>query len=360
MAIAQLECFRATINHRPHPGILAHASFTPDLDQRLRTSFGVPDGVSISRSLGLYEPVYVAPNATSATPKGDFTPYFKDVAIPQNARFTDFGTLRIPVGFYHFDELVCPLRNAETLDEIESFPFPVYQGYDETHLSDQVRQAHAEGRVAAGAVGHIFENAWQIRGMQAFLMDMLAAPANCEYILDRLFDFQKARAVAMAHAGVDYLHTGDDVATQQDMMFGLDQWRHFIKPRWAAIYAAVRAIKPDIKIWYHSDGNIRAIIPELIEIGVDILNPIQPECLDPLEVKQRWGRELVLDGCIGTQSVMPFGTPQQVRDTVLRLIDEVGQDGALILAPTHILEPEVPIANIEAYVDTLREAGGLF
>ncbi len=357
MTITQLECFNATIRHQPHQGILAHAGFTLDLAGRVRRRLGIGESDSILTHLGLYDPVFVAPQRTASTPTPDFTPYFRDITIPPGARFSEVGTLRVPAGYYHFDGLICPLRHATTLDEIRAFPFPVYEGYDESGMAEMVADAHARGRVAAGAVGHLFENAWQIRGMEPFLIDMLAAPENCDFIFDRLHAFQKARAFAEARAGVDYIHTGDDVATQQAMMFGVAQWRAFIKPRWADIYAAVKAINPEIRIWYHSDGNILDIIPELIEIGVDILNPIQPECLDPFAVHRQWGDRLVLDGCIGTQSVMPFGSPADVRDTVRRLVDGLGGQGALILAPTHTLEPEVPIANIEAFVETVREYG---
>jgi uroporphyrinogen decarboxylase len=112
-----------------------------------------------------------------------------------------------------------------------------------------------------------------------------------------------------------------------------------------------------VRIWYHSDGNIAEIIPELIEIGVDILNPVQPECMDLVRLKQDFGDRLVFDGTIGTQSTMPFGTPEDVRTVVRDRIAKLGGDGALILSPTHVLEPEVPIENIRAFFDAAAEAG---
>jgi len=140
-------------------------------------------------------------------------------------------------------------------------------------------------------------------------------------------------------------------------MFSPDMWRRFMKTRWAKVWSAARTIKPDIEIFYHSDGNILDIIPDLIEIGVTILNPIQPECLDPLMVKRRFGDRIVLHGTIGTQTTMPFGTPDQVRQTVRERVERLGADGALILAPTHVLEPEVPLANVEAFFEACREYG---
>jgi uroporphyrinogen decarboxylase len=158
---------------------------------------------------------------------------------------------------------------------------------------------------------------------------------------------------------VDVIRTGDDVANQQRLMFRREHWRMFMKARWAKVYSAVRAIKPDVEIWYHSDGNIADIIPELIEIGVTILNPVQPECLDPLAVKRGFGGQLVIDGAIGTQTTMPFGSAREVRETVRERALTLGQDGAYIISPTHVLEPEVPLDNVGALFDTAREFGSV-
>ena len=108
---------------------------------------------------------------------------------------------------------------------------------------------------------------------------------------------------------------------------------------------------------YHSDGVIYDIIPELIEIGVDVLNPVQPECVDPVLLKQQYGNKLSFWGTVGTQTTMPFGSPQDVRDTVRHMIETVGDGGGFLIAPTHLLEPEVPWENIEAFVQAVREFG---
>ncbi|MFP4054037.1 MAG: uroporphyrinogen decarboxylase family protein [Phycisphaerae bacterium] len=174
-------------------------------------------------------------------------------------------------------------------------------------------------------------------------------------MLDRLFENNRFRAVEAARAGVDAIYCGDDVANQQAMMFSPAMWRRFMLSRWSKVWAAARQIKPDIKIHYHSDGNILDIVPDLVEAGLDILNPVQPECLDADAIYARFNGRLSFDGCIGTQSTMPWGTPDEVRTRVRECIDRYGRGGGLILAPTHILEPEVPIANIEAFVDACRE-----
>ena len=129
-----------------------------------------------------------------------------------------------------------------------------------------------------------------------------------------------------------------------------------MKPRWAKVCHAARSIKPNIQIWYHSDGNIEDIIPELIEIGITILNPVQPECMDPFDIKRKYGDKIVLDGAVGTQTTMPFGSPDDVRQTVREHIETLGRDGAYIVSPTHVLEPDVPIDNLHAFVEASRMA----
>ena len=136
-------------------------------------------------------------------------------------------------------------------------------------------------------------------------------------------------------------------------MFDPALWRSVMKPRWAKVIEAARAIKPDIHVWYHSDGNIWEILDDLVEIGVTILNPVQPECMNPLEVRRRMGKKLAFDGCIGTQTTFPFATPAEMESTVRRVAGELDAlNGGLMLSPTHVLEPEVPPANVCRFFET--------
>ncbi len=357
--ISQLDCFRATVAHQPHEGFLFYASFTPDLERRVRERYGAGETADLGDFLGMYSPVVIAmrsPEETT-TPGPDFRPYFEGLEIPADAFINQIGVLEVPHGFFHFTRYVSPLRDAQRLEDLESFPFPSVEGYSGDHMRADVEDAHARGRVASCWVGHMYEDAWQIRGYQPFLMDMIDRPEWCECILDRLTERNLAIACAAAQAGVDVIRTGDDVANQQRLMFRRDHWRRFMKTRWAKVYAAARAIKPDLEIWYHSDGNIETIIPELMEIGVTILNPVQPECLDPVSVKRQYGDRLVIDGSIGTQTTMPFGGPDDVRETIRERVRTIGRDGAFIISPTHVLEPEVPLENIAAFIETSLEFG---
>jgi uroporphyrinogen decarboxylase len=155
---------------------------------------------------------------------------------------------------------------------------------------------------------------------------------------------------------VDVLRLGDDVGMQRGLMMSQAAWRRWLKPRLAQVIAAARAIKPDTLVFYHSDGDCRPIVPELIEIGVDILNPVQPECMDPAVMKRLYGDRLSFWGTVGTQTTFPFGTPAEMKAVVVERIATVGRGGGLLLAPTHILEPDVPWENIVAFFAAIDEA----
>jgi uroporphyrinogen decarboxylase len=141
------------------------------------------------------------------------------------------------------------------------------------------------------------------------------------------------------------------------MMISPALWRSLLKPRLASVVSSAKAQRKDILVFYHGDGNMRRIIPDLVEIGIDILNPVQPECMDPLELKRLYGDKLSFWGTLGTQSTLPFGTPREVRETCRRMIETVGEGGGLLLSPSHVVEPEVPFENIQAMIDAVEEYG---
>jgi len=144
---------------------------------------------------------------------------------------------------------------------------------------------------------------------------------------------------------------------QNKMLMSPATWRRWLKPRLAQVVEAAKSVKPEIHIFYHSDGDCRAIIPDLIEIGVTVLNPVQPECMDPVQLKAEFGDRLAFWGTVGTQTTMPFETPEQVRAVVKERIETVGKGGGLLIAPTHILEPDVPWQNVLAFVEAVEEFG---
>ena len=259
----------------------------------------------------------------------------------------------------HFTHIVSPLRAARRVEEIADYPLPDFDApYRTEGLAAEVTRIHAAGLAACAPVAcTIYEVAWQIRGLEELLTDMMMQPEMADCLYDRIAALRTAQVQAYVRAGCDILMLGDDVSAQTGMIMSPATWRRFFKPRLAGIIAAARAIAPGLPVFYHTDGDCRAIIEELIEIGVTILNPVQPECMDPAEIKRLYGGRLAFWGTIGIQGTLPFGTPAEVRREVKGRMESVGRDGGFLIGPSHMIEPEVPWENLVALYDAIDEFG---
>ncbi|NLE76279.1 MAG: hypothetical protein GX605_05950 [Chloroflexi bacterium] len=288
----------------------------------------------------------------------DFTPYYEP--LPAGTVFDEWGVARVPADFYHLVGRRYPMRSITTVQQAAEYPYPdIDQPYRYQDAAQQVASFHAEGLAVRGEVDFaVFDTCWQLRGYQEFMVDLKVNLPLAEALMDHVEPLLVAQAGLWAQTGVDILLVGEDVGMQDRMIMRPDDWRRWIKPRLGRIIAAAKAARPDVIFAYHSDGYILPIIPDLIEIGVDVLNPVQPECMDPAEVKRQFGDRLAFWGTIGTQTTMPFGTPLDVREEVRLRIETVGQGGGLLIGPSHTLEPEVPWENIVAFVQAVREFGG--
>ncbi|MFN2190316.1 MAG: uroporphyrinogen decarboxylase family protein [Candidatus Promineifilaceae bacterium] len=201
----------------------------------------------------------------------------------------------------------------------------------------------------------ILETAWALRGLEQLLVDMAVNPELANHLLDIPYHYHLAAAKELTRLGVDMIWTGDDVGSQQDMMISPRMWRSYLKPRMANFISEVKGINPNLKVAYHSDGNITRIIPELIEIGVDVLNPIQPACMDPLQVKETYGDRLCFWGSIDEQHTLPFGSTSDVAAEVRLRLKTIGRKGGLILSPTHHVQLDTPLENFWSMVNTITD-----
>ena len=208
--------------------------------------------------------------------------------------------------------------------------------------------------ICGGVVTTIFETAWALRGLDRLLLDLLEKPELTEKILDIPFKYHLTVARKLAKMGADMIWLGDDVGMQNSMLISPDTWRKFLKPRMARLIREIKEINPDLKVAYHSDGDIYPIIPDLIEIGLDVLNPIQPKSLDPEELNREFGDQLCFWGTIDEQQTLPFGSPDDVRDEVRNRLKTIGKNGGLIIGPTHHLQLDTPLENFWAMIDTIK------
>ncbi len=255
----------------------------------------------------------------------------------------------------HMTYMRHPLSGIDSLDAVKAYPFPRLELCEEA----QKRQADTIKAAGLAAVGNmqmtIWEQSWYLRGMEDLMMDMMCEEPIAEYILDTVTELNTRRAVAFARAGVDILYIGDDIGMQSRIMMSRELYRTWLWPRLKGLIAAAKAAKPDLIVLYHTCGFAAPLIGDLIEAGVDVLNPIQPESMDFVEIHSEYGGALSFHGTIGTQTTMPFGTPDEVRRAVFCNLDIAGPSGGLFVAPTHMLEPEVPPENVLAYIQACRD-----
>jgi uroporphyrinogen decarboxylase len=201
----------------------------------------------------------------------------------------------------------------------------------------------------------LWEEAWRTRGMEEMMMDMAACDETAVYHFDRICESLKPRMRIIAESGADILYFLDDIGMQNSIIMSAEMYREWVKPRFKSLIDEAKKINPDILVAYHSCGFIIPFVEDLIEAGVDVLESVQSECMDFAELHGKYGERLSFWGTIGTQSTMPFGTPEEVKKHVRRNRGVAGKKGGLLCAPTHVLEPEVPWENVMAYVEACRE-----
>jgi uroporphyrinogen decarboxylase len=199
----------------------------------------------------------------------------------------------------------------------------------------------------------LFETAWALRGYERMLSDFALNPELAERLLDIPYHYHLTAAKKLTQMGVDMIWIGDDVGAQNAMLISPKMWRHFLKPRMANFIAELKAINPQVKVAYHSDGVIYPIIPDLIEIGLDVLNPIQPASMDPVKLKQAYGDKLCFWGSMDEQHTLPFGSADDVHEEVLTRLKTLGKNGGLILGPTHHVQLDTPMENFWAMINTI-------
>ena len=352
------------LNHEVPDRCPMQVSFTPEFASRLKGELGIKDAdmhnphgggntYIMERSLGedmLLTSVGWANSyyATEAYSHDGLT-YTDEWGVTwRNTPYkTKFGT-----GYY--TEMVGhPLADDESIDSYQP-PDP-----DRPELYAEAERVVDEYKdqywIVGVTVTTIFETAWALRGYEKALMDFALNPDVVDRLFDIPFNYHLAAAKKLVELGVDMIWTGDDVGGQDRMIISPAMWRRFLKPRMAAFISTLKEINPALKVAYHSDGDIGPIIPELIEIGLDVLNPIQPKSMDPAEIKKAYGKQLCFWGTIDEQHTLPFGTPADVEREVINRLETIGEGGGLILGPTHHVQLDTPMENFWAMVNTIKD-----
>jgi uroporphyrinogen decarboxylase len=254
-------------------------------------------------------------------------------------------------GIYGEGEWGRPANRVLTEPSLSSFSFPRPPASSAFARYPQFIEANKDYFLVAGE-GHLFETAWALRGMENLLVDMHRNPDFVDRLLDGITDYYLALIEESLRFGVDAFRFGDDWGYQEGILMGPVMWRRFIKPRMAKMFAPIK--KAGRVTYLHSDGKITAILEDLIEIGLDIYNPFQPEIMDVYKLKATFGSRLCFHGGIGVQSILPFGSVQEVRENVRQMINRIGKGGGYILGPSHDILADAPVRNIVALIEEVR------
>jgi len=272
------------------------------------------------------------------------------------------------VGGLYFDMRRHPLANVTTVAELAKVKFPDpldperYEGMAQqaNELMNQRQVAYVLGRNAPG----IFEIAIWLRGFAGFFSDMLANQPLAEALMDILCEIKMkywAKALELVGPNVMMVSEADDLASQDRCLCSPALYRKLIKPRHTRLFGFIKQqAKVPVRIFYHSCGAITPLLPDLIEAGIDILNPVQVSAagMDTRELKRRFGKDLTFyGGGVDTQRVLPRGTPAEVRAEVRRRLEDLAPGGGFIFNTVHNIQADVPPENIMTMWETLQEFG---
>lgn len=253
-----------------------------------------------------------------------------------------------------------PLSHAETVEDVNnhSFPDPFAEGrYDAA--KEAVSKYSKDYAIVADVECCMFETAWYLVGLEKFLTDLALEKPYVSTLLDTTAEINTEIGKKLIEIGADIIWAGDDFGGQEGMIMSPAIWRKVFKPRIKIMFDEFRKVNPNIKIAWHSCGSIVPIIPDFIEMRLDILNPIQPlaKGMEPKFLKETYGESLTFFGGIDLQDLLPNRTPEEVKKQVRRIIDILGKGGGYIVAPAHNIQDDTPVENIFALFEAVIEAG---
>ena len=271
--------------------------------------------------------------------------------------YDEYGCLMVPSEFY-FDNMKRPLSGDISIKDIERFNWPDPYDFKRTEgLSEKAGNLYRNTEYAIVSdiiCGGPFEQAQQIRGFEEFLCDLYEEPEMAEALMDKITEIDiKLLDAMLTETGeyVDIVCQGDDLAMQDNPFFSVDIYEKLIKKYHKRMFDFIRK-KTNAKIFLHCCGSVYNLIPSLIDIGVDILNPIQTSArnMEPERLKSEFGHDICFWGGIDTQKLLSCDSAKKVEYEVMRTIEILSQDGGYIIAPAHNIQPKVPPENIDAMV----------
>jgi uroporphyrinogen decarboxylase len=271
----------------------------------------------------------------------------------------EFG-MKMRQGPLYMELVEHPLAHVKSPRDIEAYPFPdpLADGrFDDAALA--IAKYQGQYFVWGDAEVSVFALARNLVGMQKLLIDMALGEPYVESLFDKCQAFTLAVAKRLVSLGVDGILAGDDYGAQNGMLISPAMWRQYFKERHRAFYAELKSLNPDLIIAHHCDGAVAPILAEWVEVGLDVFNPVQPNVPGhaPEDLKNRFGDRLSFWGAIDQQQLLPFATPEEIDAKIERIIGILGQGGGYMASPAHIIQPDTPMENVEAFIRAVKMHG---
>jgi uroporphyrinogen decarboxylase len=339
-----------------------------DLCRQHIEAFGKKLGIAPDYSLSYYEDLTYRISANEIRTKLGSDAAVVGATVPSgylpetvsgNVTRNEFG-MHMKPGPLYVDVVKCPLENAESKSDIETYFFPDPYANGRFEKARRDIDKYGDMYFVIGDVEiSLFEMAWHLTGLEKYMIGMLCDEPWLEPLNDRVEEWSTGLALQLVKAGVDAIWFGEDLGSQTSTLIAPDDWRVRFKPRHKRMIETLRREKPDLIVIMHSDGAVAPLIDDFIEIGVDVYNPVQPNVAgsDPQELKNRYGDKICFFGGIDQQSLLPSGDIGMIREEIKRRIGILGKNRGYLLAPAHILQPDVTTDTIEEMIKAAVEFG---
>jgi len=249
-----------------------------------------------------------------------------------------------------------PWEAFKEASEVEEAELPDLDAHGRFERAKVASQEFNDERLIVGDLGHCqWTKAWELRGMLTLMKDLHTDPGMAEAILDRLLGHYLDLTDRLIDLGAEAIRYSEDWGNNKSMFIDPATWRRIFKPRYKMLFERARRL--GAFVFFHSDGNITPIVGDLVEIGIDSLNPVQPECMDRVEIKEMYGDRITLDTGASVQSTLPHGTVDDVKKETLHALKHLAPGGGFVYGTSHMAMYDVPVENIVTLYEVLKEHG---
>ncbi len=354
------ERFLQTINRKVPDRTPVFATFTPQVAQKMSEYLNVPyekplDSMLSTRTSHMDLLVKLGNDAVGiATCAPD---NFPTKTLENGLIENEWGMIFKPLGLYN-EFHIYPLANAETAEDISKHKFPDPLAGGRWREADKtVAKYNKTHGIIADLETTLFETAWYLVGLEKFLMDLMLEAEYIDPLLDKIQEIHTYYGKKMIELGADVLWCGDDFGTQQSQIMDIETFRKYFKPRFKQMFAEYKKVNPNVKLAWHSCGAFSPFIPDFIEIGLDIVNPLQPMAagMEPEILKKQFGDEVIFFGGVCVQDLLPNKTPVEIKAEIIRRKNIFGKNGGYIVAPAHNIQDDTSIENILAFFDAAKQ-----